>query len=139
MLLRTQQVATLVDVRTYPRSGYNPQYEQPALRAALVAAGVAYVFAGRELGGRPTDRELHGKGSKPDYDRVSATQRYQAGIEQLVELARTGRVAVMCSEANPATCHREKLIARSLRERGVTVLHIYPDGRVDEGPQPVLF
>ena len=45
----------------------------------------------------------------------------------------------MCSEADPAQCHREKLIARSLRACGVEVAHILPDGKAAAVVQPTLF
>jgi hypothetical protein len=37
-------------------------------------------------------------------------------------------VAVLCSEENPANCHRHLLIARVLRDRGVAITHIRSDG-----------
>jgi hypothetical protein len=50
----------------------------------------------------------------------------------------------MCSEEDPARCHRHLLIGRVLRERGVSFLHIRGDGRLQpdeeltaaEGPAP---
>ena len=40
------------------------------------------------------------------------------------------RVAVMCSEEDPAACHRRLLIGRVLMGQGVTVQHIRGDGRL---------
>jgi len=36
----------------------------------------------------------------------------------------------MCNEENPAQGHRRLLVGRVLAERGVTVLHIRRDGRI---------
>ena len=58
---------------------------------------------------------------------------YQSGIDQLLELGRTERVAVMCSEGDYRQCHRNLLITQTLLARGVRVLHIQPDGRTVEG------
>ena len=44
-------IATLVDVRRFPGSRHNPQFNQPALQAALEETGIAYRHA-VELGGR---------------------------------------------------------------------------------------
>ena len=44
-------VATLVDVRRYPGSRRNPQFNRPVLVAALAESGIAYRHA-VELGGR---------------------------------------------------------------------------------------
>ena len=40
------------------------------------------------------------------------------------------RVALMCSEEDPAHCHRHLLVARVLVARGVPVQHIRGDGRL---------
>jgi uncharacterized protein (DUF488 family) len=49
--LRDADVRTLVDVRRYPSSRRNPQFNQAALAEALAAAGIAYRHE-VELGGR---------------------------------------------------------------------------------------
>ena len=36
----------------------------------------------------------------------------------------------MCSEENPAQCHRRLLVGRVLSEKGVEIKHIRGDGRV---------
>jgi uncharacterized protein (DUF488 family) len=41
---------------------------------------------------------------------------------------------VMCSEENPYICHRHHLIEPAVRDRGVQVLHIRRDGRLDSSP-----
>jgi uncharacterized protein (DUF488 family) len=138
-LLREHQIEILVDVRSYPYSAHNPQFNQEALQRSVENVGVGYRFAGHSLGGKPADPELRSVEGIPDYDRIAATAPYREGIGDLIALASVGRVAVMCSEADPATCHREKLIARTLREQDVEVLHIYSDGSVSAGTQPALW
>src|SRR5207248_7137739 len=116
-LLRENGIEVLVDVRTHPHSAYNPQFNQPALRQAVEAAGIRYRFAGRELGGKPDDPALRSPDGTPDYGKIAATALYQRGIEELVALATERRVAMLCSEANPAHCHRDRLVARTLEQR----------------------
>lgn len=127
-LLRQHQIRVVVDVRTHPHSAYNPQFNQPALRASVQAAGMDYFFSGDTLGGKPDDPGLRSPDGMPDYDRIAATDFYRRGVDALLALAQGSRVAILCSEADPAQCHREKLIGRTLREQGVQVLHIHPDG-----------
>jgi uncharacterized protein (DUF488 family) len=68
---------------------------------------------------------------------VEQTLAYQAGIDQLLDLAETEQVAVMCSEGDHRQCHRHLLIAQTLLGRGVRVLHIQSDGTtVEAGPEP---
>ena len=138
-LLRQHEVEVLVDVRTAPYSRYCPQFNGPKLRRAVEAAGLQYRFAGEALGGKPRDEDLRGEDGAPDYDKIAATPLYRDGLDRLEALAASFRVAIMCSEADPLCCHREKLIARSLRARGMKVTHIKPDGSAAPIPQPTLF
>jgi uncharacterized protein (DUF488 family) len=137
--LRQHGVQVLVDVRTAPYSRFCPQFNEPRLRRIVEAAGLRYHFAGEALGGKPEDQALRGEDGTPDYDKIAATEQYQDGLRQLEALAVEYRVAIMCSEADPAHCHREKLIARSLRARGVEVAHILPDGSAVPIIQASLF
>jgi len=138
-LLDRHGVEMLVDVRTAPYSRYCPQFNRPELQQAIEAAGLRYCFAGQALGGKPSDGRLRGEDGAPDYDKIAASDLYQEGLEQLLTLAAEHCVAIMCSEAQPDHCHREKLIARSLRARGVEVTHIMPDGSAAAVAQPTLF
>ena len=49
-MLQGAGVETLVDVRRYPSSRRNPQYNRPALERSLAEAGIAYRHA-EALGG----------------------------------------------------------------------------------------
>ena len=138
-LLRQHAIATLADVRTAPYSRYSPQFNRDELALSLRDAGIAYVFLGRELGGKPEDSALRGPDGLPDYDAIEATPLYQDGLARLTSLARDRRVAFMCSEGDPAHCHREKLVARGLRRHGWAVHHILPDGAIQATEQRSLW
>jgi uncharacterized protein (DUF488 family) len=133
-LLRDQGITLVVDVRSQPYSRWTPQFNRETLARDLEHAGIAYRFMGDALGGRPAGPDLYDPGQeRPDYRRVERTPAYQAGIDQLLELARTERVAVMCSEGDHRHCHRHLLVAQTLLDRGVRVRHIQPDGGAVEG------
>jgi len=126
-LLRSHGVTQLVDVRTVPRSRHNPQFAQEALQASLAAAGIGYAHA-PGLGGfrRPAPdspnagwRNLSFRG----YADYMQTPEFDAELRNLVELARTDRVALMCAEAVPWRCHRS-LIADALTAHGVATCEI---------------
>ena len=129
-LLSDHGVEVVADVRTSPFSRYNPQFNREPLAAVLQARGVGYVFLGKELGGRPEGDEFYDADGHVRYDRVATSELFQAGLERLLEGAQPARLALMCSEGDPAQCHRHLLIARVLDERGVAVVHIEPDGSV---------
>jgi uncharacterized protein (DUF488 family) len=139
-LLVQQGITTLVDVRSQPYSRWAPQANRETLARALHAAGLAYIFMGEKLGGRPDDPALYAAEEttgRPDYERVAATAEFQAGIERLLELAETDTVAMMCSEGDYRRCHRALLITPTLLERGARVIHIQPDGEtVEARPEP---
>lgn len=140
-LLRQQDIAMIVDVRSLPYSQYTPQFNSENLKADLERAGIAYRFAGERLGGRPKDPACYKNGELPDghadylklvdYAAVAERDWYRAGIARLVELAAARRVAVMCSEENPLQCHRHHLIAQSLIAGGIEVRHIRRDGSIE--------
>lgn len=125
-LLSAHGIAILVDVRSAPYSRYVPDYNRERIQARLRAAGIDYHFAGKFLGGRPNDPGCYKAGSprEVDYQVVMAKDWYQRGIGRLLEIAAGAPTAIMCSEEDPARCHRHHLIAQTLVAMGVEVLHI---------------
>ena len=129
-LLRTHGVTTLADVRSAPYSRFNPHFKRKALDSALEARGIAYLFLGRALGGRPDDPSCYEKG-RVRYDRVARSPLFHEGIERLVRDAKDERIALMCAEKEPLDCHRTLLVGRSLEAQGVAVAHILADGSLE--------
>ena len=128
-LLEDHQVEIVVDTRSQPYSKYSPQFDQAALKTALTARGIRYLHMGNELGGRPTGAEFYDSEGHVLYDRVAASPLFREGLARLEKGLGEFRVALLCSEENPAGCHRRLLIGRVLGDRGVTIEHIRGDGR----------
>jgi uncharacterized protein (DUF488 family) len=144
-LLRRHDVSTVVDVRSQPYSRWVPQANRETLARALEEAGLAYIFMGDVLGGRPTDPALYASDGaladpsavRPTYDLIAASPAFQEGLGRLLELARANTVAMMCSEGDHRHCHRALLITPQLLERDARVIHIRPDGQTIEArPAP---
>ena len=133
-LLRRHAISLVVDVRSEPYSGFSPHFTRGALEPAITAAGFAYRFAGATLGGKPKDPALLGPRGVPDYDSIAAQPSFHRALEHLCALAERQAVALVCSEGDPMQCHREKLLARELRARGVEVRHILGDGSIAAPP-----
>jgi len=131
-LLHQHDITLLVDVRSQPYSRWTPQFNREALEHDLTEGGIGYRYMGDALGGRPSTPDLSTGGS-PDYGRMEESPVYQSGIDRLVDLSRTERVAVMCSEGDYRQCHRHHLITQTLLKRGVRVIHIKPDGLTVDG------
>ena len=130
-LLRTHRVNALADVRSAPYSRFNPQYNREPFAAALKAVGIAYVYLGRELGGRPDDVDCYDDDGRIVFDRVAATETFRRGLARVVDGAAGHRIALMCAEKEPLECHRTLLVACELDKRGVKVAHIHADGGLE--------
>lgn len=130
-LLKQHGIEVLVDVRSQPYSKYVPHFNAGALKPAILAAGMKYLYLGKELGGRPDDKRYYDSDGHVLYGLVAESEEFKAGIERLLRGAREHRVVLMCNEENPAECHRRLLVGRVLSERGVRILHIRGDGRIE--------
>ena len=129
-LLTRHGVTALGDVRSAPYSRFNPHFSRKALSAFLAASGIAYVWLGRELGGRPDDPACYEDGQLR-YDRLARTGHYREGIERVLRGAAEHRLALMCAEKDPLHCHRALLVSRSLDDEGLDVAHILADGSLE--------
>ncbi len=126
-MLQANGVEQLVDVRTIPKSRHNPQFNSDALAGSLRGAGIEYTHI-PGLGGlrHPRKNSINTawrNASFRGYADYMQTPQFDEGLEELIALARTRRIAIMCAEAVPWRCHRS-LIADALTARGIAVEHI---------------
>lgn len=129
-LLKRYGVDSVVDIRSYPHSRYQPEFSRDSLRDAVALAGIRYAFMGDALGGRPDDPACYVDG-KVDYAICRERPVYLEAIERLRRAAeKSPAIALMCSEAKPHECHRAKLVGASLAEMGVSVEHVDAKGEL---------
>jgi uncharacterized protein (DUF488 family) len=126
-MLRAHGVERLIDVRTVPKSRYNPQFHTEALRESLTAGRIGYDHM-RALGGlrkpRPDSPNTGWRNeSFRGYADHMQTPEFTSSIEDLIALSEGEQIVVMCAESVPWRCHRS-LIADALTIRGVGVEHI---------------
>ena len=131
-LLQSHGVQRVIDVRTVPRSRFNPQFDNSRLPALLHAAGIHYSHA-PELGGlrkpRPDSPNVGWRNTSfRGYADHMQTDTFRHGLDRWLEIAARERVAMMCAEAVPWRCHRS-LIADALLARGIEALEIAGEGR----------
>ena len=143
-LLMEYGIEAVVDTRSRPYSGYAPRFDTRAIEEILSDAGISYRFLGGELGGRPEGDEFYDAAGRVDYALAGRSRPFLDGISRLEDDIRTRVVALLCSEEDPARCHRRLLVGRALEERGIPLRHIRGDGGVEtegemDGGQPVLF
>ena len=129
-LLQRYTVTVVADVRSAPYSRFNPHFNREALRGALEAAGIGYVYLGRELGGRSDDPACYRDG-RICYQLVAERPYFKEGLRRLTAGAEDQRTVLMCAEREPLHCHRTLLVAQALDAVGLDVAHIHADGRLE--------
>lgn len=128
-LLKRYGIRYLIDVRSQPYSRYHPQFSQNNLKAFLEENNIRYVFMGDTLGGRPKDAGVYDEHGKINYEKVKTKDFFKEGIERLKTAYKKNLdVAIMCSERDPAQCHRYHLIATVLDAETIDVMHIDEKG-----------
>ncbi len=129
-LLRDHSIECVVDVRSKPYSRFR-HFNRESLRRRLNNQGLDYLYLGSELGGHPEGDDFY-ESHRVAYERIAALPEFRRGIKQVIDESEQRRIALMCTEEDPAKCHRHPLLARTLLERGVTVLHLRRDGSIQD-------
>ncbi len=130
-LLKKHEITALADVRSHPYSRYLPHFCQAQLKDYLEADKIRYVFLGQELGARPEDQSCYADG-KALYGRIAATDLFKEGIRRILEGVKNHhKIALMCAEKDPMTCHRAVLVCPQLKEYNLDIQHIQPDGKLE--------
>jgi uncharacterized protein (DUF488 family) len=126
-LLRAHGIKEIVDVRSIPRSLYNPQFNSDLLRRSLKQKHIRYRHI-KELGGlRHARKDSPNLGwrnaSFRGFADYMATAEFSEGLELLIDIANARVTAIMCAEAVPWRCHRS-LIGDALVKKGWMVRDI---------------
>ena len=128
-MLERAGAQTLVDVRRYPGSRRNPQYDRGALERVLAESGIAYRHAealGGRLSGEPGE-ERFACIRQPAFRSYAARMGTDEWQQTLASVLGEAAPCVMCAETPWMKCHR-RFIADLLVARGHEVLHLSPDG-----------
>ena len=130
-LLEKNDIQILVDVRSAPYSKYVSQANKENLENAVNAKGIKYLFMGDQLGGKPKDIKIQDEYGDIDYSDLKEQNSFKEGVEQLLNKAREFTLCLICSEEDPAKCHRGKLLSKELHKCGVEIRHIRHNGQID--------
>jgi len=136
-LLEGAGVDFLADIRRFPRSRTNPQFNAESLGPALAEHGIGYRHLA-SLGGRrstvpsrePSPNTLWREAAFRAYADYAQTSEFRAGLAELVALATERSVAIMCAEAVWWRCHR-RIVADYLIAREVEVRHILGADKIE--------
>jgi uncharacterized protein (DUF488 family) len=126
-ILAAYRIELVADVRRFPGSRSQPQYQQPALESALHRVGIGYIWL-PDLGGRrqpvwDTPNTTWRHPAFRGYADYLAGEEFATGLLELLTLAWGLRTAVMCAEILWWRCHR-RMIADVLVSLGAHVIHI---------------
>jgi len=112
-------VERLVDIRHFPASRHNPQFNRSVLEAELPRWGIEYLTLEALGGFRAGGYQAH-----------METEEFARGIERLEALAAQKRTAYMCAEVKWWRCHRRH-VSDVLAARGWRVIHIFDEKRAE--------
>ena len=129
-LLHLHHIDAVADVRSMPYSRRQPQFNKNNLGTVLKEHGIAYVFLGKELGGRSNDPKCYENG-RVKYQKLAKTKEFRSGIQRIIDGSQRMCLALMCAERDPLDCRRTILVARELVEQDRSVYHILRDGETE--------
>ncbi|MBZ9891503.1 DUF488 domain-containing protein [Mesorhizobium sp. BR1-1-3] len=135
-ILERASIDLIADVRAFPRSRRNPEYNIDILPITLGAYSISYEYFA-DLGGRrqwqvdvpDCCNALWRNRSFHNYADYALSDAFQDSLDALISRGSTNKLAVMCSEAVWWRCHR-RIIADHLISRGHAVCHLMGLGQM---------
>lgn len=115
--LKAYGIERVADIRHFPSSRHNPQFNQGTLHERLASQDIEYRWL-KELGGYRSG----------GYLAYMETPDFGLGIEMLEQLAREKRTAYLCAELKWYQCHRRR-VSDVMDHRGWQVFHIFDERR----------
>ena len=119
-LLKNFKIEVLVDIRHFPHSRHNPQFNKEILEKELPRQGIEYIWF-EKLGGFRNG----------GYGEYIKTKDFKEGLGELIKTAENKQTAIMCAEILWFKCHR-RFVSDELANLGFKVFHIYNKNKVEE-------
>ncbi len=140
-LIQANNITHIIDIRSIPYSRHTPWSNKSRLSELLKPFKIRYTYLGHKLGGKKKSlsETLKQQG-------VTPIDIYNDAIQLLLQLSLRDNLTLLCSEGDPANCHRQHIVAQTLLDSGSQVIHILKDGSLKEAwredsptDQPDLF
>jgi uncharacterized protein (DUF488 family) len=122
-LLQENKINHIIDIRSIPYSRHAPWSNKSRLAEILKPFLIRYTYLGHLLGGKKPSQEKFAQTGK-----TPTNEQYAEAIQTLIKLAARDNLALLCAEGDPANCHRQHVIAQSLLDSSVKVIHILKSG-----------
>jgi uncharacterized protein (DUF488 family) len=129
--LHRYNINVVADIRSMPFTRYASQFNKLPFQAYLKQQNIQYVPLGDELGGKRVEEDVY-TNNAVDFSKLSILPLFISGITRLkLGFDKGYTIAIMCSEANPAQCHRFALVTKILKDTyAIDVNHILPNNTV---------
>jgi len=119
-ILKRYRIEAVADVRHFPTSRLFPHFKKENLEKFLKEKKIDY-FHIEKLGGFRDG----------GYESYMKTKEFKEGFENLIEIAKKKRTAIICAEKFPWKCHRA-FVSQELEKKGFKVIHIIEKDRIWE-------
>ena len=119
-ILKNFKIEVLVDIRHFPHSKHNPQFNKENLEKELPQNNIEYLWL-EKLGGF----------RKGGYLAYMKTEEFKEGFKELIKIANKKVIAIMCAEILWFKCHR-RFVSDKLKEIEFDVVHILNKDKTQE-------
>ena len=130
-ILKSFKIDITVDVRSSPYSKFVSHFNRENIKKSLIENGMRYIFLGDYIGGKPKDKKYYENG-EVNYRLIAQSDHYSEGVNKILELNNENNIVLMCSEEDPYNCHRHNLITQTLVKKGLIVIHIRKNSKIDK-------
>ena len=133
--LREYGINLVVDVRRFPGSKHNPQFNADALAETLADHDIEYRHL-EALGGRRSSLQADSQNTAWENDSFQAyadyalSETFQNALEELIKFTQEYTPVIMCAETVYWRCHR-RIIADWLIAAGLEVVDIFDPDRAN--------
>lgn len=135
-ILKSYDIKTLVDVRSYPGSRYMPHFNKEFMQEWVAEIGIEYIHLPKVGGRRRKISEIDEALVEGwthiafrNYAAYTLTEPFAEGLQSLIDIVNNKRrVCIMCAESVPWKCHR-LIISNSLSFKGLKVYHIIDENK----------
>ncbi len=129
-ILKKWEIGYLIDIRSVPYSKHVKQFNKEELKKKLLSDGFQYRYLGNMVGGGNI-RFQNSSQNIPKLKEYRRREQFKKGIDILFTfILKKKKIALMCSEKDPFTCHRFFLVSYCLQKKDVKVNHILYDGDI---------
>jgi len=117
-ILKSYQIQTVIDVRRWPTSKWFEHFKKENLEKTLPENNIQYLHF-EKLGGYRSG----------GYEEYIKTKEFKEALKELIKIAKSKNLAIICAEKLPWKCHRA-IITKELEKKKIEIIHIIEKDRL---------